>query len=232
MEVNPINNKRIYQSIIEQIINMIIEGEVQVGEKLPAERALAKMFNVSRASVREAFRAMEIVGVIEVRPGGGSFIRNLNIVNFINTIAPLFLKNESMENDLLEFRKMIEVEAVRLAAEKSTLNSLMPLGYAINLMRKSIENKDANLGSSADIEFHKAVFGLSDNHILIKASEFVAFFLESSVKFNRQKILKSIDNSKVLFNQHVEIYEAIKDNNPKSAVLVTEKHLNFINEIL
>ena len=101
MQINPIGMKRLYQSIVEQFVNLIKEGQLKVGDRLPPERTLAEMFNVSRASIREAFSAMEIIGLIEVRQGEGSYITDLNIGPFINTIAPLFVRNESMETDLL-----------------------------------------------------------------------------------------------------------------------------------
>ena len=73
MDIKPINMKRIYRSIIEQFVGFIKDGKLVPGQKLPSERTLAGMFNVSRASMREAFSAMEVIGLIEVRPGEGTF---------------------------------------------------------------------------------------------------------------------------------------------------------------
>jgi len=231
MEISPINMKRIYQSIIQQFIGLIKEGELKVGDKLPPERTLAEMFNVSRASIREAFSAMDIIGLIEVRPGEGSFVTDLNIVPFINTISPLFIRNEGMEDDLLEFRKMIELEAVKLAAEKAEDNKAILLEEPIGMMKEAIEKNDVNLGAEADIKFHKILFTLTDNFILIKAAECIGFILESSVKFNRAKILKDSSNSKVLYGQHVQIYEAVRQKNPELAQEIMERHLDFVKKI-
>lgn len=232
MEVNPIIMKRIYQSIIEQFIQKIKKGELKIGQKLPPERTLSEMFNVSRASVREAFRAMEIIGLIEVCAGGGTYITGLNIANFINTIAPLFVKNDSMERDLLEFRKLIELEAVRLASEKDSNAGNKALEEAISLMKTAVNTDDTNLGAEADIKFHKAIFELTDNYILIKAAECVAFILESSVRFNRGKILKDPNNSKELINQHLKIYNAIIQKDTQLAMETMRKHLSFVQEIV
>lgn len=231
LDVTPVSTKRIYQSIIEQFIDMIKTGKLHVGQKLPSERSLAEMFNVSRPSLREAFRAMEIIGLIEVRPGGGSYITDLNVVNFFNTISPLFVKTESMENDLLEFRKLIEIEAVKLAAARAPAERLTSLGDAISDMQKSITDNDVDLGSEADIRFHKCIFKLTNNYILIKASEFVAYILESSVKFNRRIILKDKSNASVLLKQHSDILEAIKAHKPELAADIMAKHLDFIKNI-
>jgi len=228
MEVNPVSTKRIYQSIIEQFIGLIISGKLSVGQKLPPERNLAEMFNVSRTSIREAFRTMEIIGLLEVRPGDGTFVTDLKIANFINTIAPLFVRDESMEKELLEFRKLLETEAVRLAAEKATEEKILPLREAIRLMTIAIEKNDYSLGSDADIMFHREIFGLTENYILKKASECVAYILESSVKFNREKILKNTDNTKELLRQHTMIFEAVRNNDPELAVEIMKKHLEFV----
>lgn len=229
--INPINTKKIYQSIIEQLVGMIKEEKLKVGERLPPERTLAEMFNVSRASIREAFSAMEIIGLIEVRQGEGSYVTNLNIAPFINTIAPLFVKNESLETDLLDFRKLLEIEAVRLAANKKGNYGVALLETHLASMYKALEKNDISLGADADIQFHKSIFALTENVVLVKAAEFTAYILESSVKFNRAKILKDSNNSRVLYNQHKKIYEAIKQGEPELAAKIMEEHLDFVKKM-
>lgn len=230
MNFAPINMRRIYQSIIEQFIESIKSGQLEAGQKLPSERDLAQMFDVSRASIREAFSAMEIIGLIEVRKGEGSFVTNLNIAAFINTIAPLFVRDQDMEDDLLEFRKMLELEAVRLAADKAKEEDVGSLEKPIILMKKAIENDDIDLGADADIEFHKILFSLSENYIITKASECISCILEISVKFNRAKILKDSENAKILYEQHKQIYEAIKDKNTDLAIDIMKRHLDFVKQ--
>lgn len=232
MEINPIIMKRIYQTIIEQFISLIKEGKLKTGEKLPPERSLAEMFNVSRASIREAFSAMEIIGLIEVRPGEGSFVTDLNIAPFINTIAPLFLISSAMEDDLLEFRKLLELEAVKSAAEKAKPGEAENLSEPLSMMKEAIEKNNTNMGAEADIKFHKVIFSISGNYIISKAAEYIGFILESSVKFNRSKILKDANNSRVLYEQHRQIYEAIRDNNASAAIDIMNKHLNFVKQII
>ncbi|MFU0799069.1 MAG: GntR family transcriptional regulator [Xylanivirga thermophila] len=235
MDVTPINVKRVYQLIVEQLVTMIKEGTLKVGDRLPPERTLAEMFNVSRASIREAFSAMEIIGLIEVRPGEGSYITDLNIGPFINTIAPLFVRNEDMETDLLDFRKLIEAEAVKLAANRQSTNKdkldISTLKKHLDDMHKALEENDIDLGVKGDIQFHNEIFILTDNIILIKTSECIAYILESSVKFNRSKILKGSSNSNILYHQHSRIYEAIKLGNGDLAAEIMEQHLDFVKQI-
>lgn len=230
MDINPINTKKIYQSIIEQLVDMIKEGTLETGQRLPAERELARMFNVSRASLREAFSAMEIIGLVEVRQGEGTYITDFNIAPFINAVTPLFIKNESLETDLLDFRKLLEVEAVRLAARGKPHN-LLPMEKQLEIMEEAVKNNDSHGGVLGDIEFHKAIFALTDNLVLKKAAEFTAYILESSIKFNRTRILQREENAKVLYIQHKEIYEAIKKGDEILASDLMTRHLDFFKEM-
>ncbi len=240
MEINPINAKRNYQSIIEQFIQLIERGQVRVGDKLPPERTLAEMFAVSRASLREAFSAMEIIGLIEVRPGEGSFVTDLNIAPFINTIAPLFIRNGNMQDELLDLRRLLELEAVELAAAKAgtardpepeTAPDWAPLQASLAAMADAIARNDSGAGAEADIAFHKAIFALTGNTILIKAAECISSIMEVSVRFNRTKILMDNDNARVLYTQHCQIAAAISRNQPEQAKELMRKHLNFVKEM-
>ena len=231
MDINPISMKRIYQTVIEQFVGLIKEGKLSVGDKLPPERTLAEMFNVSRASIREAFSAMEIIGLIEVRPGDGSFITDLNIAPFINTFAPLVVRNESMENELLEFRKMLELEAARLAAGRGKCEEIKPLKDVIALMKAAVDQQDANMGIEADVRFHKCLFMITDNYILKKSADCISYILESSIVFNRVRILKDTANFMVLYQQHKQIYDAIERGDTKAAADIMNRHLDFAREI-
>lgn len=229
MDITPISQKRIYQSVIEQFVELVKGGKLRIGEKMPSERALAEMFDVSRASIREAFSALEIIGLIEVRPGEGSFVTELNIAPLVNAITPLFIKDESMERDLLDFRKILELNAVELAAARA--ESTKDLLTSLVNMKTAIDRDDSNAGAEADILFHKGIFLLSQNFILQKASECIASILESSVRFNREKILSNNHNAHELYKQHLEIYEAIVLRRPEMARNRMEQHLNFVLDI-
>jgi GntR family transcriptional repressor for pyruvate dehydrogenase complex len=144
---------------------------------MPSERTLAEMFNVSRSSIREALSALEIIGLIQVRPGEGSFVIELNIAPFINAITPLLIKNETMERDLLDFRKILELSAVELAAARA--ESTKDLLTSLVNMKAAIDRDDLNAGVDADILFHKSIFLLSQNNILENVSDCIATILMS-----------------------------------------------------
>ncbi|MBP8989936.1 MAG: FadR family transcriptional regulator [Clostridia bacterium] len=232
MKIDPVRSKRLYQDVVEQLILQISCNQLKPGEKLPPERELAQQFGVSRASIREAFRVLEMIGLLEVRPGGGTYITDLNIVPFITTLSPLFVRQERREQDLLDFRLLIETEAARLAAKNHLPQGLEAMRTAIGVMEASIEEREASKGAEADIGFHQAVFKCSDNVVLMKVAECVSCLLENSVRLNRVKILRDAENARVLLEQHRHILKAIESGKETEAMQAMLEHLQFVEQSL
>lgn len=116
MELKTVQTQKIYKNIVEQIVDLIHDGSLKKGDKLPPERSLAEMLNVSRTSVREALKVMEIMGIIEIRPGEGSVVSDFNVEPFLSMIWPVILANRDIEKDLQEFRKILEEGSIRRLA--------------------------------------------------------------------------------------------------------------------
>src|SRR5437773_8054561 len=102
MDLAPIKSTRIYEEIVRQIKGMIAEGRLKSGDQLPPERDLAEKFLVSRTSVREALRALESVGLIEIRPGEGTFVREISVDALVEPLALVLLPQRALTEDLLE----------------------------------------------------------------------------------------------------------------------------------
>src|SRR3546814_2822984 len=108
--------KKVNEEIVHQIKRSIQEGKLKPGEKMPSGRELAEQFNASRASVREALSAMEMMGIISIHPGEGSYVRHLPSNSMLETLAAS-VQTESVDIfHLLEMRKIIESEIAALAA--------------------------------------------------------------------------------------------------------------------
>lgn len=230
MEIKSIHTKKIYKNIVEQIVHLICEGSLRCGDKLPPERTLAEMLNVSRASLREALSVMEIMGIVDIKPGEGSFVSDLNVQPFISLMLPLLLKEEDTEKDLLEFRKMLEISEISMIADD--LDPSEPLLENLEKLLRQMEIyvDDAERGAKLDIAFHKCLFSLSSNKILIIVLDYVDFILERAVNFNRNKLLGEGENAKILLKQHRDIYDALISKNSKLAAEKMGIHLNYVNE--
>jgi len=232
MEIKSIQTKKIYKNIVEQIIYLIREGSLKCGDKLPPERTLAEMLDVSRASLREALSVMEIMGIVDIRPGEGSFVSDFNIQPFLGLILPLLLKESGTEDDLIEFRMLIEMTGMNLVIKNADNNEehLETLRNILAEMEEKIDDADA--GARLDVQFHSTLFAMSGNIVLTKVLEYIGFILENTVKFNRSVILQKQDMAKEILRSHTDIYEAIVKKDAELAKSAVEKHFKLVNESL
>ena len=113
MDLTPIRTKRLYEEIVEQIRLLIADGKLKPGDKLLAERELADRFQVSRASVREAIRTLEMLGVIDIRPGEGTYIRETEADDIIRPLAMFMAVERSSVIDMFEMRRIFETATAR-----------------------------------------------------------------------------------------------------------------------
>jgi GntR family transcriptional repressor for pyruvate dehydrogenase complex len=228
MNIKPIVPKRISQSIIEQFILFIVNDDLKAGDRLPAERELSLRFQVSRPSLREALRVLEAIGLVEIRPGGGTFVSDLNITPFLSIIAPLFVRRKGYEVEFLELRIMLELKAAEMAARSPRTDKEALLLPPVLGMKEAFLAGDSEHGVRADIEFHRAIFHIAESYLLQKAAEFVVATLEFSVSHSRKIILERAGGStEALFQQHQSIYEAIRDGDPEKAKALMETHLRY-----
>ena len=230
MSFERIENKKIYQVIIERIIDLIRTDELRVGEKLPPERELAAKFGVSRPSVREALRVMEVMGLLDRRPGGGSVVTDVNIGGLLNMVAPIFLKREGLAIELVELRYLLETRAAELAASNITDSRAKQLNACIGRMSAAQSKGDAEAEVRADIDFHQSIFSFTDNYALRQAATFVTDLLENSVRFGRRVVLEGGYGDRQLLDQHRRIYESIVAGEPEQARKAMEAHMNLVVE--
>lgn len=229
MIFRPIKSTKVYEQVIEQIKNMIIDGTLKKGDRLPSERELVENLEVSRTSVREAIRALQIMGLIECRQGEGNFIKQ----NFENTllepISIMFMLQESNPEEILDVRRIIEIETVALAVDKineEQLEELKRISDSFKVCRN--ENKNVKY----DKEFHYKIAKASGNLLIINILNAMSSLMDSFLKDARRKILIDEGNLMVLANQHELIYEAIRDKDGLRASQEMKKHLDFTNEYI
>src|SRR5256712_213293 len=120
MEVAPIKSTRIYEEIVRQVKQMIAEGRLKSGDRLPPERDLAEKFVVSRSSVREALRALESLGLVEIRAGEGTFVREVSVESLIEPLALMMVSPREAIAERSEARHLLEPRIAALAARRRT----------------------------------------------------------------------------------------------------------------
>ncbi len=161
----PLHRDRLYEQVADQIERLIVSDSLRPGDKLPSERELAEQLKVSRTVIREATRVLSVRGLVEVKPGSGTYIQELSPSNASAPIG-LFLKlrraADAFEN-LLEIRYTLEVAIAGLAAERATGEDIAVMEAAIEAMAAHVE--DAEQFVQHDLAFHSGLAAATHNDL-------------------------------------------------------------------
>lgn len=157
---------KVYQNILQKIKAIIYNDGLQTGDKLPSERELSDRLNAGRSSVREALRSMEMLGLIETRRGEGTFIANARDHRLVEVIASFILKDTKSKEDLLETRKLIEKDILRVACERIS-------DEYIDRLRTMMEHRDNSsdrdiFSTEFDTAFFRVIVSSTHNHLLMR----------------------------------------------------------------
>jgi GntR family transcriptional regulator, transcriptional repressor for pyruvate dehydrogenase complex len=226
---NSVTNKKVYEHVIEQIQNMVLNGSLQNGDKLPSERDLSEKMEVSRTSIREAIRVLETMGVIESRQGEGNFVcSNIN-ASFIEPLSMIFMLNNGEPSDILELRKAIELVTVRFAAQRGSEEDFEELKDMIYKLKTSDTESERVL---IDTKIHQKIATMSGNYLIESVFITASTLFERFVKNARESILYSNDRLDILMVQHEDIVNAIIERNGDKAFNAMKEHLDFIDDYI
>lgn len=228
MDLTPIKTKRLYEEIVEQIKQLIADGKLKPGDKLLAERDLADRFQVSRASVREAIRTLEMLGIIDIRPGEGTFVRGTESDDIIRPLAMFLAVERNSLLDMFEMRRIFETATASLAAQRATFEELDQIESMLASMRERLNLQDSEKGEEFDAAFHYAVAEATHNSLLTKLFKTVSEeFAKANSVARRQLYHDNVQNAQRIIDQHSEILQAIRSGSPQKACEAMLAHLNF-----
>lgn len=225
MDLRPIKTKKIYEEIVAQIKSLINQGGLNPGDRLLPERELADKLGVARSSVREALRALELMGLVEIRSGEGAFVREASPDAVIQPLAAMLALERGTFHQIYEVRRIMECAAAYLAAERATLDEIEQMREALVQMEQDLNNN--RLGEVADNQFHLAVAAATHNPFLLSLRHTIADAIHQVVQSARKKLYETPGNAKKLLDQHRAIYEAIKEGRTDDAERSMYQHLIF-----
>lgn len=211
--------------LITQIKQLILKGILKPGAKLPAERRLAGQFGVSRPSLRQALKVLEIMGVISQRVGDGTYL-NENVAEILNEPMEFLILLDGVSiHELVELRSILEPELASLAAERATAADLRELQRAIKLH----ESKPNNLKTCvrADTNFHRAIFVAAGNRLCSRILQFIHRSVWQSLAITTQLV-----EARRPLSGHRAIYAAIYKRDAKRAHQQMAEHMRRTKNLL
>jgi len=219
------SNKAYYQ-VIAYLIDEIREKRIKKGDKLPTERELSVFLNVSRASVREAYKVFHALGLVVNLPGSGTYVKD-EIDEWLSEPMEIIFKLSGIKlEEVFEFRKMIEVETATLAAKSITESELTQLTECYeNLLNAENEIEK----SKYDKRFHYIIAKASKNHIIFNSYNAMSTMLEVFTYDIRATTLK-MEGEGVLEKLHKDIYLSILNRDQEKARKSMKAHMNMISK--
>lgn len=223
----PVSSRRTFEEIVQQIRDAIMAGRLTVGSRLPSERAMTEIFGVSRASLREAIRALEALGVLVAKPGSGPksgyIIASAQDGQFANLLQLQAVLLGIPLWDLLEVRETVEAMTIRLACERAGDDDCAELQSIIERMHEALA-PEAFL--ECDTEFHVAIARCSGN----VAAPLIMEGLRGAIAHQMLEAFKLVEDwpteRAMLVRDHRKILKVIESGDLKRAAQVIHDHLH------
>jgi GntR family transcriptional repressor for pyruvate dehydrogenase complex len=218
--MRPIERTTLAASAFEQLISSVVNGDWKAGDRIPPERELCQQLGIARTSLREALKAMELIGMLESRVGDGTFVCPRTEFLARPLLWAFTGTDETELHDIMEARVLLERDLAGLAAERGSDDEVAEIGEAVQSMRASVEAGISIM--DADMAFHLAVARAAHNGVLQNAVQLLRNLMRQWIYL---KLMIPDVPARVL-HQHVAIYEAIRRRDAEAARATMHKHLD------
>ncbi|RVT64964.1 FadR/GntR family transcriptional regulator [Niallia taxi] len=182
------NSSKLYLDIVNHLREMIEKDGLKPGDRLPSERSLSERLNAGRSSVREALRALELLGLIETKKGEGTFLRDFQGHSLVQLISTFVLQDEKAKLDVLETKDFIQLNCLQIAMEKMTEKELAEIAEWVY----------SDMVSESDFFFR--IVQIADNYLLFRLWTILKDYYFSlgfpNVYWSKEDYLLLLDNIK------------------------------------
>lgn len=219
-KLRKVKTESLRSQVYAQLKAQLMKGAWKVGEKIPSENELCELFGVSRVTVRAAIQQLEILGLVETKHGGGTFVKDFSSISAMDAFHPLVQLHHNQDLiTVLEYRKIIEKGTIGIAVSKITSEDLRGLEDNYATMISLIDDPEPY--AKADLQFHYRIAQISRNPIIVKVYELINEILSVAM----------VDIVKLLGHQigikyHREILEALKRGDKASCEKLMDEHID------
>jgi GntR family transcriptional repressor for pyruvate dehydrogenase complex len=225
--VTPIKKIDLTEEVIKRMKSLLESGELRAGSKLPPERDLAEMLGISRPSLRQALKALSVMGILKAQPGAGTYVTDESLTILSEPLQFLMLLKENLPfTELFEARKILETKMARMAAMRASEEDLKLLEQSLGGMKESLGSPKEFV--EHEIRFHQAIIDAAGNTLLSTVME----ILYKLLNHYREKAVSVLEDLEEMYECHYRIYDEIAKNNPDGAESAAEQHFVYSEIIL
>lgn len=232
MVFEKVEHRKIARSVVSQIETLILEGVLRSGDRLPPERELAGMLDVSRPILRDGISELQDRGILIARQGGGTFVGDVLGHVFSEQVIELFGKHRKARSDYLEFRRENDAIAAGYAAARATEADREMLQSIHERLCEAHEDGDLAKTIELDVSFHIAIAEAAHNLVLLHTMRNIYELLVSGVFYDRITYYGDDRPRRSILRQHEDILAAILAGDCDSARTAAAKHVSFVEETL
>lgn len=220
-------------SVVDQIIEtfkqMLLQGDLYPGQRLPSEAELTQQLGVGRSALREAMKILQALGVVRIQQGDGTYIVDEPSSTLLNPLTFAILLEADMNIELVELRLLVEVGYCELAAQKATAADWERIEAAACLLEDYAAQPDVEeeMLAHLDLDFHRAIMEASHNPLVVRIATTVMELFFASV---RDTYLSRADNRGAAVQFHRHIMEALRDGSPEAIRTAVEDSLVYWRE--
>ena len=223
--IEPIKKTRVAEEIADRVRELILDGTFQPGRALPSERVLAQRFHVSRGSIRDGFRILEMIGLLETRHGQGTFPHELTVDRLVTPLTSVLTYRRDLQEELMDVRRMFEPAVARVAATRVTDEDIQDLRRILDAQRRQI--KAGRSAIREDTAFHAALARATRNHIVERIMETLNDLLVES----RKLTLKQQGRPERSIRGHEAVVAALSRRDADGAARAMHDHIDQIAEL-
>jgi GntR family transcriptional repressor for pyruvate dehydrogenase complex len=220
-----VRRDKVYEGVAKQIERLILK-KLQPGDKLPSERDLAESLGVSRSSIRDAIRSLELTGMVEPRQGAGTIVRQISSDSLVNPLANARKRKEELVGELLDFRKMLEPALAYRAATRVSPEELAELEEILARQDQKLAKGESTIAE--DTEFHYAIALASGNSVVRKVLDTLMDLLRDS----RERSLQVDGRPQKSLAGHRKILTALNRHDADAAKLAMRRHIEDVEKML
>ncbi len=225
-EFEAVKKTKIYEKVAQQIQGLIRDGLLKPGDRLPPERELAETFQVSRSSLRDAIRVLEVMGLVAPRQGEGTVVKDLSAESLVQPLATILAHKRELVGELLDLRRILEPPLAARAAVHATEEDHEALEAILKRQKEKVER--GMLAVEEDSEFHYAIARAAKNSVILKVLDVFMDLLRES----RERSLQTEGRLQKSFAGHRRILNAIKRRDAHGAEIAMRRHIEEIEGIV
>lgn len=225
MVLEPVERTTVTEEVVRRLIELVNNGIVRPGEKLPSERELMEQLDIGRSSVREALRTLTLTGLLETRPGSGTYVTR-DISNFVAEQvewSALLGRHELLE--LYEVRIPLEIQAAALASERASSDDIERLEQAVQELEYGSEDLDSQV--EADLTFHIIIAETTNNKVLLRLVSGLRTLLSNTIR----RSAAATETRMSTVEEHRAILLAIKARDGERTRQAMARHMEISQQL-